>query len=303
MMYNKKYNKKFDNAILGNNKFLGVVKSIIFKMFAINTDYNTIYIDLNSCLSVIFRYPNINENTMVDEVYKIIEAFLLKYSNKKVKIIILWTTRPSKYHVEINKDWCKERYARVDIRKSTFIKTLILGLKRFSESSPDLFKLINIKEIHPAIIVKHMEMVNKDIAGMNKRFVILSKDNVFRCLNMRRAIVYTGVDYIDFQDNFKPLPDHIELDNSDVLLKYYLALRGDRRNEYSGAPGYGVQRSLKYIKSHKVELLSNVPIVKKEGEDNLDIYIGLYSKLWDVQSMYDKAVEEYNLNDIIFNKE
>lgn len=301
-MYNKKYNKKFDNAILNNNKFLGVVRSIIFRMFAIDTEYRTIYIDLNSCLSVIFRYPNINEDIMVDEVYKIIEAFLLKYSNKKVKIIILWTMKPSKYHTDIFPDWCKERYERVDLRKSTFIKTLIVGLSKFSESNPELLKLINVKDIHPAVVVKHMEMYNNNVTGINKRFIVLSKDNVFRCFNMHRAIIYTGVYYIDFQDNFRALPDNIELDNNDVLLKYYLALRGDRRNEYSGAPGYGIQRSLKYIKTHKVELLSNIPIVKKEDEEDLSLYIDKYSKLWDVQNMYDETLKTIDLNTIVFNK-
>ena len=301
-MYNKKYNKKFDNAILNNNKFLGVVRSIIFRMFAIDTEYRTIYIDLNSCLSVIFRYPNINEDIMVDEVYKIIEAFLLKYSNKKVKIIILWTMKPSKYHTDIFPDWCKERYERVDLRKSTFIKTLIVGLSKFAESNPELLKLINVHDIHPAVVVKHMEMYNNNVVGVNKRFIVLSKDNVFRCFNMHRAIIYTGVYYIDFQDNFRALPDNIELDNNDVLLKYYLSLRGDRRNEYSGAPGYGIQRSLKYIRTHKVELLSNIPIVKKDDEDDLSLYIDKYSKLWDVQNMYDETIKKIDLNTIIFNK-
>lgn len=302
MMYNKKYNKKFDIDILNNNKFMGVVRSIIYKMFAIDTNYNTIYIDLNSCLSVIFRYSDVNEQALVDEVYKIIESFLLKYSNKKVKIVILWTVKPSKVHVQLYNDWCKERYERVDLRKSTFIKTLIVGLGKFSEANPELLKLINVHEVHPVVVIKHLEMYNKDVSRINKRFVILSKDYVFRCLNMHRAIIYTGVDYIDFQDSFKVLPDHIELDNSDVLLKYYLAIKGDKRNEYPGARGFGVQRSLAYIINHKVELLANIPIIKKDDEEDLTEYIEKYSKLWDVNYIYNQTINDntINLNSIIF---
>lgn len=289
-----------DSKLVSNPNFAKLVRSIIFKVFNVETEYKTIYIDLNSCLSILFHYDNINEEVLNDEIYNIIEKFINKYTSKGCKLVFLWTLKNSILHTEIFEKWCAHRIERVNILKSTFIKQLIVGLTNFSKTNSEVIKIINTFDVHPSIIIKYIEMNNKNINDINSKFIILSKDTVFRCMDLNRGIIWTGKDYIDPSDRYKPLPNGITLHNSDVLLKYYLTLKGDNRNEFPGIDGYGVKGSLKYVNKHKLELLSGLPLVTNEDEDNLDDVFNKYSKLWDIKYLFEESTKRFNLNKIVY---
>lgn len=289
-----------DNKLVSNPNFAKLVRSIIFKVFNVETEYKTIYIDLNSCLSILFHYDNINEEILNEEIYQILERFINKYTSKGCRLIFLWTLKNSILHTEVYDKWCEHRINRVNILKSTFIKKLIVGLTTFSKNNSEIIKVINTFEVHPAVIIKYIEMNNKNIDDINSKFIVLSKDTIFRCMDLVRGVIWTGKDYIDPSDRYKPLPNGITLHNSEVLLKYYLALKGDARNEYPGIDGYGVKNSLKYINKHKLELLSGLPLVTNDDEDNLNDVLNKYSKLWDIKYLFEESTHRFNLNKIIY---
>lgn len=289
-----------DSKLTANPNFAKLVRSIIFKVFSVETEYRTIYIDLNSCLSILFHYDNINEQILNDEIYKIIEHFISKYTAKGTKLVFLWTLKNSVLHTEIYDKWCAYRIERVNILKSTFIKKLIIGLTHFSQNNSEIIKIINTFEVHPAVIIKYIEMNNSNLGDINSKFLILSKDTVFRALDNQRGVLWTGKDYIDPTDRYKPLPNGITLHHNDKLLKYYLALKGDLRNEYMGIDGYGVKSSLRYIQKHSLELLSDLPLVIAEDEDNLNDVLQKFSKLWDMKYLFDESIKRFNLNKIIY---
>jgi len=253
-------------------KFKGVINSILNGMFRVETECRRIYVDLNSCLSVVFHQRNVNDEDIESFIMDQMEKFMTRYLNLGATITILFTLEPSKYHTAIFPDWCRERYENVKIRRSEVIKRLLVGFSEFSAKNPSI-KVVNVKEIHPLAIVKYLE------EGKRSQCCVLSKDPVFQCANLNMSI-WTGVNYIDLQDSNRILPDEVELDDPTSALPIYLTIRGDDRNEYPGIPGIGKVKSLRYIASYALEMNSNMDHPNKE-------YITKYIKLYDDKSLFE----------------
>ncbi len=272
----------FDKKIIKQSDFKKVISSVVTNMLKIKADTEKIYIDLNSCLSILFRYDDINNPEAVEIISNEIERFLHLYLNDKVDIVILFTLEQSQVHVDIYPDWCKDRYQRVNYAKSDFLQTLLVSLHKFSETNP-LIKVVNTHKVHPALYVYQNERFSR------KRSTVLSKDMVFQCLNLKNIVVYTGVNYIDLDDPMRPLPDDVELPEPvSLYLPYYIALRGDIRNEFSGKEGYGPVKSLAYINKHKLRIKAGIDApdhVEKEWLDK-------YSQLYDINKLLELNKEE-----------
>lgn len=270
--------KNVDSMLLAKDDFRNTIRFIISSIFSIDTSYKKIYVDLNSAISIIFRNPKvINDPIVNDYIWNSIEGFLTKYSSN-TEIIFLWTVQPSSIHTSIYPDWCKLRYERVQIRQCECIKKILVALANFSKKNK-LIKVINVKDIHPAIIVRHLELPNR-----KHKCVVLSKDTVFQCLNLNNVIIFTGAHYIDFSDEARHLPDDLtgKLDNPSLMLPYYLAIRGDNaRNEYKGISGYGVMKTLKYLKLNELEINADI---EHDLKEDVDKYVVLFntSKLYDM---------------------
>lgn len=278
----------YDERITHNSNWRRIIRNVVSNIFRIETDFSRIYIDLNSCLSILFRYENVNDNNITDELTQIFEQFLTKYISKHTQIVILWTLEKSSLHTSIYPGWCQERYNRVNISKSNFLKTLLVALNEYSKNTK-LVKIINTHDIHPALVVRYLEIGNR-----RSKSIVLSKDVVFQTLNMNNVAIFTGVDYIDFTDNERPLPDGIELEEPEVMLKYYLAIRGDmKHNEYPGVEKYGPKKSLDYVTFHKLEILAGCDHVLRGKEESLKEVCDKYSVLFDVN-----ALNKLNTRDI-----
>lgn len=259
-----------DKKITTQVDFKKVISSVVSNVFKLVAETRKIYIDLNSCFSILFHYDNINSPEAVEIISREIEKFLQLYINDKVEIIVLFTLEPSQAHIDIYPDWCKERYERVSYQKSEFLQTLILSLHKFSETNP-LIKVVNTKKVHPSLIVY------KNEKNSRKRSTVLSKDIVFQCLPLTNIIVYTGVSYIDLDDPMRTLPDDIELPEPySLFLPYYLALRGDSRNEFPGMSGYGPKKSKEYIDKNKLRLKSGIESPDHPYKEWMDKYSQLY---------------------------
>lgn len=272
-----------DKKITTQRDFKSVVSNILKNMFRVNIypEIKKIYIDLNSCLSILFRYENINSKDITDTVSANIEGFLQKYLGDSVQVIILFTLEPSKVHTEIYPDWCKERNKRVDYSKSGFLQTLILSLNEFAKVNP-LIKIVNHKAVHPALIIYNAERLTK------KNFCVLSKDAVIQCLPLKHMHIWTGINYIEMDDPDRILPDSISLPEPTYLyLPYYMTIRGDARNEYKGVGDgyYGPQRTVKYILDNKLKIKTGIEHPLKE---HCDKYIALYA----VNNMLEANKEE-----------
>lgn len=265
---------KFDKKIMTQSDFKKVISSVVSNMLKIQADTEKIYIDLNSCLSILFRYDDINNPEAVEIVSREIERFLQLYLNDKVKIVILFTLEPSQAHVDIYPDWCKDRYQRVNYAKSDFLQTLLVSLHKFSQSN-NLIKVVNTGSVHPALVVYKNEQFTK------KRSTVLSKDIVFQCLPLTNIVVYTGVHYIDLDDPMRSLPDDVDLPEPSIMLPYYIALRGDSRNEFPGKPGFGPKKSLEYILKNKIRIKAGI-----DSEDHTEKeWLDKYSKLYDINKL------------------
>ena len=274
-----------DKEIEKKTDFDDVVSGVIDNALNIDGKYDRIYVDINSVVSIMFRADNVNSKKIVESTYASFERLLTKYSKTNTEIVVLFTTARSKYHTDIYPDWCKSRYDRVNLSKSEGMKDLIFSLKKFSEQNK-LIRVINTKEFHPAAIVKFLE------DGLKTRFIIISKDMVFYAMDMNHGSQFTGVTYIDYDDDVAVMSDrHKDIEVSRRMLKYYYALCGDSRNEFSGVSGYGPNKSIKYIKEYKLELEAGLEHPQKEA-------IEKYCKLYDVSNMLITADKE-NLNKIL----
>lgn len=278
-------NKPLDKTIISQTGFKNVIKSVVNSMFKIQADTKKIYIDLNSCMSILFHYKGINDVEIVKIVSDEIERFLQLYLNDKVEIIILFTLEPSQAHIDIYPDWCKVRYERVAYSKSEFLQNLILSLHRFSEDNP-LIKVVNTKKVHPALIVYKNEVNSRN------RSTVLSKDVVFQCLPLTNIVVYTGVNYMDLDDPMRNLPDDIELPEPySLFLPVYLSLRGDSRNEFPGLSGFGPKKSCSYINKNKIRIKTGI-----ESPDHSEKeWIDKYSQLYNINKLLDVNKEEIRL--------
>lgn len=271
---------KIDKKLKDNERYKLVVTSIIQNMFKVDSYCKRIYVDINSCVSILFRYPDMNTDIeLLSTITDQIEEFLLKYLENGTEIIFLYTVMRSKVHVEIYPEWCKTRGDRVDITKSGYLKKLIVDLNKYS-SDNKLVSVINIKDKHPAMVVYDREFINKT------KFLVLSKDPVFRCLPITNMSVYTGVCYVDMEDPERALPDNIELSNHD-LLPYYLAIRGDEKNEYKGESKYGKVLSRNYVESYKLEIKSGLEHPLKERCDK-------YADMYLINKLLSRYEEEVN---------
>ena len=276
-----------DERIRKSPDFNGIIHSVIKKVFKVSTDCKKIYVDVNSCLSVVFRHKNDNIDLVQTEevVYKVVEEFLMEHLSAGKDITLLFTLKPSKHHKAIFPDWCKYRNDRVKIDECDFIKKLIKSLHRFSKDNKQI-KVYNTKEIHPAILVKYIE------TGNRLKCMVLSKDPVFQCMNLKHAIVFTGVHYIDPSDISKYLPDDIEQEGlDDSIVPVYLSLKGDIKNDFPGKEGYAKKKTVKYLQQYKLEIGVGLPHPLSEHTDK-------YSELYNVDNLLKKCSPE-ELDEII----
>ena len=274
-----------DDKIKERADFDDVVNGVIDRALDIEGKYDKIYIDINSVVSIMFRADNINSQKIVETTYKSFERLLTKYANRNTEIVVLFSTVKSEYHCNIYEDWCKKRYDRVDLNKSQGMKELIFSLKKFSEQNK-LVRVINTKEFHPAIIVKYLE------DGLKNRFVVISKDTVFYAMEMSHGSQFTGSIYIDYDVDTAVLSDiHNDVDMKRNMIKYYYAICGDNRNEFPGISGYGPNKSIKYLRTNKLEIEADLEHQYKEWFDK-------YSKLYDVSNML-MTVDKEKLNNIL----
>lgn len=275
-----------DKKITGQGEyFKKVMRSVVSKMFQIKADTRKIYVDLNSCISVLFHYDNINSPDAVAIMTQEIERFLQLYLQDKVSIIILFTLEPSQAHVDIYPDWCKKRYERVNYIKSDFLQTLIISLHKFSESNP-FIKVVNTKKVHPALVVYQSE---KDSRA---RSTVLSKDVVFQCLPLKNLVVFNGLQYMDLDDTMRNTPDDVELPQPyDLFLPFYFALRGDARNEFPGMTGFGPKKSVEYITKNKIRLKGDIESPEHPHKE----WIDKYSQLYNINKLLEVNKEEIRL--------
>lgn len=280
---------KYDSAIKSfENDFKNVIRSVLTKMFKVNLEFaggiNRIYVDLNSCLSILFRHGDINNdedlNTIITDV---IEPFLTDNLNAGRNIYILYTMKPSKVHRTVFPDWCKDRDSRVDIRRSDYLKKLLVSLKIFSEKNNALH-ILNYGEAHCAVAVS---LLDKRYGSQS---LVMSKDTVFKCIGKPSICIFNGVEWIDLSTNICNTSSGVLLSDPLLLNAYYFTIRGDKRNEYSGVKGYGPTLTERYVENNKLKFIANVEHPLKE---HVDKFLCLY----DAKEMLNKTKElEINLD-------
>lgn len=272
-MYNNVIKKKF------KKDFKSVIESLLKQLFDVRLEdskMKRIYVDLNSALSIIFRYENINDEDIITFTRDAIENFLLTNLKFHSEVILLYSLESSIVHTAIYPEWCKERDGRVRIVESDFIKKLLYSFKR-NEGKLKV-RVVNTRGIHPAILIYKNELKYRT------RSIILSRDCVFRCMTLSNVVLWNGVSWINPSSSILDLPDKIELDDPNFSLPYYYTLRGDKRNEYKGFDGYGPVRTVAYLKQHRLKLKADLDHPNKE-------FIDKHLPLYNIELMVKKAEE------------
>lgn len=206
-------------------------------------DYRVVVLDLNSILSILFHYEeekNSEESCIL--VSELIETLISKCISLGSNIEIFYTIKPSSYHVGIYPEWCSERYSRVDIKSSTFMKAMITSLHAIADKNKSKRIIVtNTGEFHPVMFLK------KYINNLTKTLII-TKDPVFESIvAMNGAILYHNkIKYLDDKDRYKNEGINI----SPTEYKFYKAFAGDDRNGFPGTPHFGKIRSVDYIRNN-----------------------------------------------------
>lgn len=263
-----------DETIKKTTNWKNVVSSITDRMFDIDAKdagVERIYIDVNSCFSVMFRAMDANESVNIDRIKEILEKFMNKNLIYRCQLIFLFSFEASKLHQSIFPDWCKERYARVNIKNNNFLLEFLVALKKYSSTNSSI-KILNTHHIHPALVVYNSEVKSK------KPFLILSKDLVFYSVNLDNASIFNGNKFIDLsQDNIE-LPSGIIIPDAKCNIPFYISLTGSSREEFSGLKGFGPKRSFDYLLKYKLNIKLNTDHPHKEHCDK-------YSVLFDVRKL------------------
>lgn len=247
--------KKYKKVLISmKDDFREVVKHVLVRLFEVNVDQNIkrIYIDINSALSILFRYESIDDGKLLAKISGIIEKFMVTHLDRGLDIIFLYTLETSLVHKTIYPEWCSARNKRVELRNSEFIKKLLVNFSAYSAKNNHI-RVINCKGVHPALIINKLEKFT------TTGCLVLSRDNVHRCISRPTVSLFNGVDWIQFNVQNRPMPDKIEqLRNPDKFLPYYLAMKGDTRNEYKGLAGMGKVRTVDYINSNRIKIVSDI---------------------------------------------
>jgi len=282
-----KVKKRYDKNIISmKDDFRQVISYILNRVFDvhIDKDIKRVYIDINSALSILFRYESIDDSELLVKMSGIIEKFMVTHLDKGLDIIFIYTLDKSIVHHTVYPEWCKERNERVILRSSDFIKKLLINFAIYSSKNKHV-KVLNCKNAHPAMVIKKLERFERTAC------LVLSKDNVFRCISHPTVSLYNGVDWIQFNVSDRPLPDKLEkLKNPDKFLPYYLAMRGDTRNEYKGMVGMGKVRTVDYINTNRIKIVSNIEHKHSEFFDER-------------LPLYDMAAMEKKFNELGFTVE
>ena len=270
MRSNNKF-KKYDKTIVQmKDDFRLVVSSILNKLLNVDMEHSTvkrIYVDLNSALSIVFRYEDISDDELLRITGDAIENFIRKHLENGITIYLLYNLKPSAVHRHIYPDWCKQREDRVSILKSEYLKKILLGFKVYSDQNPNL-KIVNCMDVHTAMAIHELDSLYSTPS------LILSRDAMFRCLIKSNICVYNGVDWIEFANLNVRQPEDIALTSPHETLAHYYTLRGDIRNEYKGKEGYGIVKSVKYIELNRLKIKAGIDHPLKEF---LDKHLPLYS--------------------------
>lgn len=267
-------NSVVEKKLTNIDGYLKAMRKVVHKMFEIDPstiECKKIYIDVNSCLSIMFRGDEYNTDECKNELQSILENFMNIMLLNKIQLIFLFTIEASQAHTDVFPEWCQERYKRVNIMKSVFLKQFLMAIKTYSEKNNSI-KLVNTHKVHPALVVYQNEYRSK------KKFLILSKDLVFQCLNLKTCSVYNGNTYADMDNPNRDLPEYIDIPEPNTFLPYALALMGSSREEFKGLSGYGPHKSAQYINKHKIEIKLGLDHPLKEHLDK-------YSVLFDIQKL------------------
>lgn len=275
--------KSLDRLITSKADFRDIIKGNIKRMFTFAEElYNTkatVYVDVNSVTSILFRYDKLNDESLIKDISYIFEEFIDTCIRSSTKVIFLYTSKPSLVHTTIYPDWCKNRYERVVLKNSDFIIKFLTALNKYNEINK-LVEIKNIDDKHPT----HYIYENHLDSGL---FYVITKDFVCQSLIFyKKCIIFTGVNYIDYRDTNPYMYDNLDVksflpENFEYL---YPIIRGDVRNEYPGIEGYGTIKTIDFLKKNKIKILV-------DGDYPLKDKINEYKPLYHLESLIDKYNE------------
>ena len=182
------------------------------------------------------------------------------------ELIFLYTVERSAAHVAIFPEWMQIRNERVDLKTWGPLNTILYAIQLFSKDEKRV-KLVNIHKVHPALVIHQNEL------GCKNRYLILSKDNVFKTMTDKRLDLFDGAIYYSNQHHFRRKPDGIEINEPEIFLPYYMAIRGSSREGFEGIYGMGPNRTKTYLEVNKLNIKAGTDHKYKEWCDK---YVALF---------------------------
>lgn len=263
----KKYKPKLDKQIEAGSTFIKIALDLIKTILYTGSTVKRTYIDINSCISVLFRLP-LKEDTgeIEDTIKQLFQTFIESSLQENKELIFLYTIERSAAHVEIFPEWMKIRNDRVDLKTWGPLNTILYAIQLFSKDEKRI-KLVNIHKVHPALVIHQNEL------GCKNRYLILSKDNVFKTITDKRLDLFDGAMYYSNQHYFRRKPDGIEIQEPEIFLPYYMAIRGSSREGFEGIYNMGPNRTKTYLEVNKLNIKAGTFHKYKEWCDK---YVALF---------------------------
>lgn len=250
---------------------MSLVKSI-FEVDYITDDIFDMYIDLDSCLSILtsMELPDDREEKiiLVKELLMQVANFIDMWKNR-ANLKFYYSFKRTKIFNKYIPEWDEQRNKRLDSGTPEFIvKQVINKMKKISLSN------ITITECGDSTILYIFRDINKlNLNGYNS--LIISRDVHYQCLfrHLQNIEIYNGKHIIDAK-TFRHLKDKNKYPDLSVgMLPYYYLLKGLERHSYKGVPKYGSMNSLKYCKAHQINILQNKDDLINEYKEKLKVML------------------------------
>lgn len=252
-MYNNKYHKKekkeFKTSDLQKKTIKdGLIPSSPYINF---TEFENIYIDLDSILSIFIAYeiPTDKEERM-DLLISILSYFkdFFHMYGESYTIYILYGFKKEVFN-EIYEDWQSDRIKRL-FNKTVLdfiLKDLVKRLSKIADKSRNIF----VKEWKEAFVIDVLRDLEK--YEDPSECILITRNIQSLCLLPYYNIsIYNGSKIID-KYNYKNNKNYPHVDKS--FIPAWFLIRGDLRNNYHGKPLYGVIKTDKYIRDNKIDCI------------------------------------------------
>lgn len=231
-------------------------------------DYEKIYIDLDSILSIFIRFPIPEEKEeridLITTIMGVFKEFFTIYGESHM-IVIKYGFK-SEVFKSVYPKWQKVREERLlnEVVLNFITHELLPRFRRISNKSQN----ITLEEWSEAFLLDIIYSFELD--NNAKKSIIVSRNPQSLCLlAYYDANIYNGSKIID-KDNYRSVKNYPDVERS--FIPVWFLIRGDERNEYKGINKYGIKKTNDFINKNKIECVDLSHDIFKKIKEYKNLY-------------------------------